>query len=47
MTDNIYRCLCNPAIPYKNRKSFEKHMRLVHFQESIDLMNQIDNDDDD
>lgn len=39
MTDNLYKCLCNPEKTYKNRKAFEKHMRLVHFQESIDLMN--------
>ena len=38
MTDNLFRCLCDPEKVYKNRKAFEKHMHNKHFVESLELI---------
>lgn len=38
MSDNLFRCLCDPTKIYKNRKSFEKHMKEFHLQESISIL---------
>ena len=44
MTDNLFRCMCNPEKVYKNRKAYNKHMHNKHYVESVYLIdNEINN----